>query len=151
MGGNLDLSTVLSPPANLQVSVPSCSNSSYTALLSWDNADSNWYVDVSLDPGFSVFWNKPVPWMTSTNAPTGFLDPFGLGAFNLLPDSTYYWRVYDGTTTYAGPSFSVPYCPDTIPPTTSISNPNTWETANFISTFTDADLGGSGLDLSFYQ
>ncbi len=45
----------------------------------------------------------------------------------------------------------MPFCPDTTPPSTAISNPNTWETTDFTTTFTDADAGGSGLDLSFYQ
>ena len=144
-------STVLSPPTNLQVSVPSCSNGSYTATLSWDNADSNWYADVSTDPGFTDYWNKPVPWLTSTTAPTGFLDTFGLGSMVLLPDSTYYWRIWDGSSWVNGPFFTVPFCPDTTPPSTAISNPNTWETTDFTTTFTDADAGGSGLDLSFYQ
>jgi len=40
---------------------------------------------------------------------------------------------------------------DSIPPTTSTSNPNNWETADFTATFTDADLGGSGLKQRFYQ
>ncbi|MBL4578336.1 MAG: hypothetical protein JKX74_07680, partial [Flavobacteriales bacterium] len=40
---------------------------------------------------------------------------------------------------------------DSIPPTTSISNPNTWETADFTAVFTDSDQGGSGLNERFYQ
>ena len=144
-------STVLTPPANLQVSVPACANSSYAATLSWDNADSNWYADISTDPGFTDFWNKPVPWLTTTTAPTGFLDPFALGALTLEPDTTYYWRIWDGSAWVNGPSFMVPFCPDTTAPTTSISNPNLWETSDFTATFTDADAGGAGIDLSFYQ
>jgi len=40
---------------------------------------------------------------------------------------------------------------DVIVPTTSISTVGAWKTANFTSTFTDADAGGSGLEKSFYQ
>ncbi len=41
---------------------------------------------------------------------------------------------------------------DPIAPTTQISVPSGWTTANFTSTFTDADnAGGSGLDKSYYQ
>ncbi len=41
---------------------------------------------------------------------------------------------------------------DHTAPTTQISIPAGWETADFTSTFTDADnTGGSGLDKSFYQ
>jgi len=39
--------------------------------------------------------------------------------------------------------------PDNILPTTSISTPNTWETADFTATFTDAD--NIGVEKSFYQ
>ena len=40
---------------------------------------------------------------------------------------------------------------DGIVPTTSISTVGAWKTANFTASFTDADLGGSGLEKSFYQ
>ena len=41
---------------------------------------------------------------------------------------------------------------DNVLPTTAITCPNTWKTANFSASFTDADnAGGSGLDKSFYQ
>ena len=38
--------------------MPGCSNGSYTATLSWDNADSNWYAEVSTDPGFTEYWKS---------------------------------------------------------------------------------------------
>lgn len=41
---------------------------------------------------------------------------------------------------------------DSIAPTTAVSTPNTWETANFTATFSDSDnVGGSGLEKSYYQ
>lgn len=41
---------------------------------------------------------------------------------------------------------------DNIPPTTTISTNNIWETGNFTANFTDADeVGGSGLEKSYYQ
>ncbi|MBL7883144.1 MAG: N-acetylmuramoyl-L-alanine amidase [Bacteroidia bacterium] len=41
---------------------------------------------------------------------------------------------------------------DNTPPTTTVTTPNTWETGNFIATFTDTDnTGGSGLEKSYYQ
>ncbi|NTW31301.1 MAG: PKD domain-containing protein [Bacteroidetes bacterium] len=41
--------------------------------------------------------------------------------------------------------------PDNIAPTTQISAPGNWKTANFTASFTDADnTGGSGLEKSFY-
>jgi hypothetical protein len=41
---------------------------------------------------------------------------------------------------------------DNIVPTTTISTPGAWKTANFTASFTDADnVGGSGLEKSYYQ
>jgi GH25 family lysozyme M1 (1,4-beta-N-acetylmuramidase) len=41
---------------------------------------------------------------------------------------------------------------DTIAPTTTVTAPAAWETANFTQGFTDADnAGGSGVEKSFYQ
>jgi N-acetyl-anhydromuramyl-L-alanine amidase AmpD len=42
--------------------------------------------------------------------------------------------------------------PDNVAPTTTISIPGTWQTANFASNFTESDnVGGSGLFKSFFQ
>jgi len=138
-------------PNNLQVSVPSCSNSSYTANFTWNNADAGWWLDISTDSTFTTYWNKPIDWLTSTDAPSGFQDPFSLGSLTLDPGITHYWHIWNGSTWTNGTTFNVPSCPDTIPPTTSISNQNSWETTDFTATFSDADLGGSGLDITFYQ
>lgn len=41
---------------------------------------------------------------------------------------------------------------DNIAPTTAIASPNNWDTTNFSTTFTDVDdIGGSGIDKSYYQ
>ncbi len=41
---------------------------------------------------------------------------------------------------------------DSIIPTTTVTVPGVWETANFTANFTDADnVGGSGLEKSYYQ
>ena len=138
-------------PNNLTTDASGCSNSNYGINLTWANADSGWWVDVSLDSTFATYWNKPIDWLTTTPCPASFQDPFSMGTLSLEPDSVYYWRIWDGTTWVNGPSFSIPYCPDVTPPTTSMSNPNTWETMNFTGTFTDDDLGGSGMDTVFYQ
>ncbi|PCH93965.1 MAG: hypothetical protein COB85_06190, partial [Bacteroidetes bacterium] len=143
--------TTANTPINLTTDASGCSNSNYAINLSWANADSGWWVDVSLDASFATYWNKPVDWLTTTTCPTSFQDPFSLGALTLEPDSVYYWRIWDGTSWVNGPSFSIPFCPDVTPPTTSISNPNTWETTDFTATFTDKDIGGSLMDTVFYQ
>jgi len=143
--------TTNNEPTNLQSNVPSCSISNFTADLSWDNADSGWFLDISTDSTFLTYWNKPIDWLINTVAPTGFSDPFNLGALVLNTDTVYYWRIWNGITWFNGLPFTVPKCPDTIPPNTFVTNPNTWETADFSATFTDTDSGGSGMDLSFYQ
>ncbi|MBL7888451.1 MAG: N-acetylmuramoyl-L-alanine amidase [Bacteroidia bacterium] len=49
-------------------------------------------------------------------------------------------------------NISTPAPSDNVAPTTLVSNPNIWETANFTASFTDADnVGGSGLEKSYYQ
>lgn len=40
---------------------------------------------------------------------------------------------------------------DNVIPTTQVATTGAWQTANFTSTFTDADAGGSGLEKSYYQ
>ncbi len=41
---------------------------------------------------------------------------------------------------------------DNILPTTAVTSPNNWKTADFTASFTDADdIGGSGLEKSYYQ
>lgn len=50
-------------------------------------------------------------------------------------------------TTNAAPTNTV----DNVVPTTQITTTGTWKTANFTTTFTDADAGGSGLEKSYYQ
>lgn len=41
---------------------------------------------------------------------------------------------------------------DLVPPSSIVTSPNTWETANFVSTFTDTDnSGGSGVDEKYFQ
>ncbi|HLP13114.1 MAG TPA: N-acetylmuramoyl-L-alanine amidase [Flavobacteriales bacterium] len=46
----------------------------------------------------------------------------------------------------------VPPTADVTPPTTGITVPSSWVSANFTTSFTDADeVGGSGLEKSFYQ
>lgn len=53
------------------------------------------------------------------------------------------------------PGYSISWsavAPDATPPTTSVSAPTGWITANFTTNFTDADnTGGSGLEKSYYQ
>lgn len=54
---------------------PFCSDAQSQATISWDEGNSSlgYWVDISLDSGFSSFWNKFVPsGTTTTMAPDGF-------------------------------------------------------------------------------
>lgn len=47
---------------------------------------------------------------------------------------------------------AVPIVIDNVAPTTQIITPNSWDTTNFVASFTDIDnSGGSGIEKSFYQ
>jgi hypothetical protein len=97
----------ITPPTNLVVTKPACSESNYQVNLSWANSGTNWWVDISTDPNFGTFSNKPVSNLTSTAAPDGF-------SLNLVltPETTYYWRIYYNVwgQWVNGSSFQVPKC-----------------------------------------
>lgn len=131
-------------PNSLQVTAPTCSNGN--ATFSWNNSGSGWYIDVSTSSTFATYSNKQIANVTSTTGPAGFSP-----AFTFQPNTTYHWRIYNGSGHTNGPSFTTPNC-DITPPTTSITVPSTWQTTNFTASFTDADnAGGSGLKRRFYQ
>lgn len=71
--------------------------------FNWTNAGNNWFIDVSTNPDFSTYSNKDVTNLTSTTGPSGFTP-----AFTFLPNTTYYWRVWNGTVHAIGNSFIVP-------------------------------------------
>lgn len=138
-----DGSTPPPAPTNLTVSQqPSCTNG---AILSWTNSASNWTIQISTSSSFSNASSKTIPSGTSTTAPAGFSP-----SFTWQNNTTYYWRILVGSVIVNGQSFV--YTCDNIPPTTTVSVPGNWKTADFTATFTDADeTGGSGLAKSFYQ
>ena len=123
------------PPSNLQVSVPGCSNSSYTANFSWDNCGNGWIIDVSTDSNFSFYYNKNVPNQTSTTGSSGFqcdngFAPCTPSTLTFLPNTTYYWRIWDGSNHIAGNSFSVASCGGSSPTNLQVS-PDCSGNANF--------------------
>ncbi|HET6990903.1 MAG TPA: CUB domain-containing protein [Bacteroidia bacterium] len=96
-------------PANLSVTSLSCPN--IGVVLNWTNSGAGWYVDVSTDPNFTTFYNKAVSNLTSVACPGGFCDYPGCTTYlKFQPNTTYYWRIFDGTTETVGPSFTTPYC-----------------------------------------
>lgn len=96
-------------PANLSVTSLTCPN--IGVILNWTNSGPGWYVDVSTDPTFTTFYNKAVPNLTTVACPGGFCDyPACTTYLGFLPNTTYYWRIFDGSTQTVGPSFTTPNC-----------------------------------------
>lgn len=112
MKSTLQLST-----DTLHVNAAACSNVPYTASLNWTGSGTGWYVDISTDPGFATFQNKNIDNLSSTNAPAGFS-----GGLVLYPDTTYYWRIWNGTSQTYGTSFKVPNC-NASPTDIQMNNP----------------------------
>ena len=93
----------------LEVNPPVCANTSYSVSLNWTGSGPGWFVDISTDPNFSTFENKNVSGLSSTSAPAGFS-----GGLTLQPNTTYYWRVWNGTKQTYGTRFTVPGCNTTF-------------------------------------
>jgi hypothetical protein len=96
-------------PTNLGIASGTCPVIGVT--LSWTNSGTGWFVDISDDPNFSYFWNKDVTGLTSVGCPGGFCDyPACTSYLQFQPNTTYYWRIWDGANHTYGASFTTPYC-----------------------------------------
>ena len=126
------------PPGNLQVSgVPACNNSPYNVTLNWTNTNSTLWADISTN-NFASYSNKNVSNQTSTAAPAGFNN-----SLLLNPNTTYSWRLWNGSVHTNGPNWFAPFC---IPPITAsctgvplsvnLNKPVTWSVS---------PSGGSGI------
>jgi len=96
-------------PANLATNASGCPGLGVT--LNWQNSGSNWVVDVTNDVTFTNYWSKTVASLTSIGCPGGFANntvPTNYLAFE--PNTTYYWRVWNGSTETYGQPFSTPTC-----------------------------------------
>jgi hypothetical protein len=102
----------------LHVNAPSCSANPYSVTLNWIGSGSGWFVDISTNPNFSTFQNKNVSNLSSTSAPAGFS-----GGLTLYPDSTYYWRLWNGSSETYGTSFRVTDC-NASPTNIQVNNPS---------------------------
>ena len=144
---NWTSSTTGNVPSNL-TSVPlgcPANNVQFT----WQNAGTGWYIQLSNSVSFTNPYIKWVSGLTNYTGPSGFvLQSDGVTPLVLSPSTTYYWRIWNTSVFTDGPSFTTLNC-DNIIPTTSISTPNTWKTADFTATFTDADNGT--VEKAFYQ
>lgn len=99
-GNSFTIPTCVSP-TNLQVTTDCLGNVNFN----WTNTGTGWFVDVSTDAGFATYSNKDVSNLTSINPPSGFSP-----AFTFLPNTTYYWRVWNGFTHTNGNSFIFQAC-----------------------------------------
>jgi hypothetical protein len=71
-------------------------------------------VDVSTDPNFTTFYNKNVSNLTSTVCPGSFCDYPNCNTYlKFRPNTTYYWRVWNGSVETNGGSFTTPVCATT--------------------------------------
>jgi hypothetical protein len=96
-------------PANLSVTSLNCPN--IGAILNWTNAGPSWRIDVSTSPSFTTYFTKNIPNLTSVACPGGFCDfPSCTSFLKFQPNTTYYWRIFDGSTQTLGPSFTTPNC-----------------------------------------
>lgn len=96
-------------PANL--SVTSLNRPNIGAILNWTNAGPSWRIDVSTSPNFATYFTKNIPNLTSVVCPGGFCDfPSCTSFLKFQPNTTYYWRIFDGSTQTLGPSFTTPNC-----------------------------------------
>ena len=96
-------------PANLSVTSLNCPN--IGAILNWTNAGPSWRIDVSTSPSFTTYFTKNIPNLSSVACPGGFCDfPSCTSFLKFQPNTTYYWRIFDGSTQTLGPSFTTPNC-----------------------------------------
>ncbi|HEY4800305.1 MAG TPA: CUB domain-containing protein, partial [Bacteroidia bacterium] len=96
-------------PTNLSTTGLGCPQIGVT--LNWQNSGSNWSVDVTDDPTFTNYYTKAVPSVTSVGCPGGFANnTVSTKYLAFQPNTTYYWRVSDGTTKTSGQPFATPTC-----------------------------------------
>jgi hypothetical protein len=88
-------------PTNMQVTADCLGNVNFD----WTNSGNGWFIDVSTDANYSTFSNKDVSNLTSTTAPSGFSP-----SITFLPNTTYYWRIWNGTSHIDGNSFIFQPC-----------------------------------------
>ena len=120
--------------------------------FSWTNSGTGWHIDISTTPTYTSYWWKYVSGLTSSTGPAGFVDHVdGVTPLVFQQGIIYYWRINNSNGGFDGTPFTFPFC-DTIPPTTTVTVPTAWVTADFTATFNDADnSGGSGIEKGYCQ
>ena len=103
--------TIVTPTA-LNALTATCPN--IDVDLSWTSTGAGWFLDISESPTFTTYYNKDVSGLTSVNCPGGFCDyPACSSYMKFRPSTTYYWRIWNGTTQTYGSSFTTPSCVST--------------------------------------
>jgi len=101
--------SVIITPSNLSVTNSSCPQIGVT--LNWNDSGAGWVMDISTDSNFTTFYNKDISNLTSTICPGSFCDyPSCSSYLQFEPGTTYYWRIFNGTTETYGASFTTPVC-----------------------------------------
>lgn len=104
--------TTIVTPTALNALTATCPN--IDVDLSWTSTGAGWFLDISDDPTFTTYYNKDVSGLTSVNCPGGFCDyPACTSYLKFRPSTTYYWRIWNGTTQTYGSSFTTPSCVST--------------------------------------
>ncbi len=87
-----------------------CATNPYSVAFTWTNPNggTGWYLDVSTDSGFApgAFSTRNIDGNTTLLTNGSNFNP--VISFN--PAKTYYWRIYNGYSWFAGNSFSLPSC-----------------------------------------
>ena len=134
-------------PTNLVANALGCPDNN--VQFNWLNSGTGWYIQVSTSATFTNPFIKWVSGLTTYTGPAGFvLESDGVSPLVFVPYTTYYWRIWNGTTFTNGASFTILSC-DNVAPTSTIASPNTWKTSDFTATFTDVD--NETVEKAFYQ
>jgi len=121
-------SSLNNPPTALSVQQASCPG--IGVWLNWQNSGNGWIIDVTDNAGWPYWWNIDVTALIQVVCPGGFApqnNPPGNDYLQFQPNTTYHWRIWDGTAHVYGQSFITPVC--------------TYSDNNCTGTFTD--FGGA--------
>lgn len=134
-------------PTNLTATALGCPENN--VQFTWTNSGTGWYILLSESSSYTDPYIKWISGLTTYTGPSGFvLQSDGVTPLVLNESTTYYWKIWNTTDFTDGPSFTTLNC-DNVIPTTSISTPNNWKTADFTATFTDDD--NVTVEKAFYQ
>lgn len=118
-------------PQQPRITAPPCSNSAYGITLDWSTSNPSsiqgYYVDVSNNLAFSPFYNRQIPPASPlSNTPQSLVVAAGAGSTftgpvvggisqgnpfgSFLPNTTYYFRIYNAQWSLTSNVLNVPSC-----------------------------------------